>query len=195
LKALFLLTVLVLCVLGQPVYSQETTNPEELIIIGDEDSEESVPADGEEEPRLAVVSTWDFVRMILILAAVVGVIYLFFHILKRGAGGRRTERDLINIHDYRSLGGSRGLYLVEVGSSVYLVGASDSGVNLVSEVTEKESLDTIRLTLAQSGPPARARKNFAGVIGELFGAQPQRNIETEGTEFIQKQKERLRRLR
>src|SRR5208283_807846 len=88
------------------------------------------------------VSTWDFVRMLLILACVIGVIYVLFWLLRKGtARGRIQESDLIRVLGSRGLSGNRALHLVEVGSNIYLVGSSDGGVELVAEITEKESLD------------------------------------------------------
>ena len=192
-KALFFCLVLV-CLVGQPGFTQQITNPEELIVIGDESASQDEP--GTQDSPVALVSTWDFVRMVLILAGVVGVIYLFFFLLKRGTRSNITENNLIRIHDYRTLGGARGLYLIEVGTSIYLIGASENDVSLISEITEKESVDTLRLALAQNGTSGLgpAKKSFGGMLGDLFGSSPRASSGDTGLQFIKKQKERLRRL-
>ena len=128
-------------------------NESELIIP---DGSRTAPAaSGAGRPASAVqaatpgVSTWDFVRMLVILAAVVGAIYLVFWLMRRSAGKKVTENDLIHVLGSRSLAGNRALHLVEVGRSVFLVGSSDGGVELVSEITDKESLDSVRLKVAE----------------------------------------------
>ena len=186
-KATFFLA-LALALMGHSLVAQQTQNPEELIPISDE---EAVEADARVEP---LVSTWDFVRMVLVLGAVVGVIYLLFFLLKRGSGSSAPQSDLIRLLDYRSLSGSRGLYLVEVGTAIYLVGASDSGVSLVSEIDGKESLDSIRLAVAERAPRA-PRRNFAATLGSLFGEGKPTGATGGDLAFIKKQRERLRRLR
>ena len=104
--------------------------------------------------------------MLIILAAVVGVIYLLFWILRRSTGRK--------IHGERSHprpglpgpGGERSLHLVEVGSYVYLVGSSDGGVELISEITDKESLDSVRLKAAEESPAGR--RSFQQILSEIF---------------------------
>ncbi len=147
------------------------------------------------------VRAWDFIRMLLILAAVVGVIYLLFWLLRRGAGRRVQGNELIKVLGSRTLSGSRALHLVEVGRSVYLVGSAEGGVELIAEVTDQESIDSIRLAAAQPG--AIRPRSFADTLGEIFrpgrpagGGPPNRPTSLfEGAGFLKRQRDRLRKLR
>jgi flagellar protein FliO/FliZ len=172
-----------------PVWSQDT-NPETEIKIGEAEVPLEPQQGGDPVP---LVSTWDFVRMVLVLASVVGAIYLLFFLLKRTTGVRRTENDLIRVLDYQGLSGSRGLYLVEVGVSVYLVGSADNAVSLVAEVTDKESLDAVRLALEQGGTQ-EAPRSFVSVLSGLFGGAAGGGAGTDNVSYLRKQKERLRKL-
>jgi len=141
------------------------------------------------------VSSWDFVRMLLVLAAVVGAIYLLFWILRRGMGRKIQENDLIRVLGSRSLSGSRALHLVEVGGSVYLVGSSDGGVGLIAEITEKESLDTIRLKASEE--EGRPRRNFQAILSDIIkpSRQPTGGPHPgDGAGFLRRQRDRLRKL-
>jgi flagellar protein FliO/FliZ len=138
------------------------------------------------------VTTWDFLRMILILACVVVVIYLLFWLLRRGAGKKIQENDLIRVLGSRGLSGSRALHLVEVGSRVYLVGSSDGGVELISEITEKESLDSLRLKAAEQAPGGR--RTFAQILAEIFRPAKRSFSVGEGIGFLKGQRERLKKL-
>jgi flagellar protein FliO/FliZ len=138
------------------------------------------------------VSTWDFVRMILVLACVLGVIYVLFWLLRRGAGKRVQENDLIRVMGSRGLSGSRALHLVEVGSSVFLVGSSDGGVELISEITDKESLDSLRLKAAEQAPAGR--RTFAQALGEIFRPAARPFSIGDGIGFLKGQRERLKKL-
>jgi flagellar protein FliO/FliZ len=132
--------------------------------------------------------------MLLVLAGVVGVIYLLFVLLKRGARGRYPENQLIQLLDYQSLSSGRGLHLVDVGGRVYLVGSAENGVNLIAEITDQESLDTIKLQLAEKEPAVR--KSFSSYLLDFFRAGEKREISVlESLGFMQKQKERIRKLR
>jgi flagellar biosynthetic protein FliO len=138
------------------------------------------------------VSAWDFVRMLIVLALVVAAIYLLFWVLRRGARKRITENDLIRVLGSRSLAGNRALHLVEVGSSVFLVGASDGGVQLISEITEKESLDAVRMKAAQEGPAGR--RTFQQVLAEIFRPADHPVSLNDGVGFLRDQRDKLRKL-
>lgn len=163
---------------------------ESKIPIGAAPAAGANPASGAAAP--SGVSTWDFVRMILVLAAVLGVIYLLFWLLRRGAGKKIQENGLIHILGSRGLSGSRSLHLVEVGSSVYLVGSSDGGVELIAEITDKESLDSLRLKAAEQSPGGR--RTFAQALGEIFRPAGKPFSIGEGLGFLRGQRERLKKL-
>ena len=131
--------------------------------------------------------------MLLILACVIGVIYVLFWLLRRGTGrGRVQESDLIRLLGSRGLSGNRALHLVEVGSSIYLVGSSEGGVELVAEITEKESLDSVRLRAAEQVPAAR--RTFQQTLSEIFRPAKAPFSIGDGIGFLKGQRERLKKL-
>ena len=130
--------------------------------------------------------------MILILACVIGVIYLLFWVLRRGTGRRIQENDLIRVLGSRGLSGSRSLHLVEVGTSIYLVGSSDGGVELIAEISEKESLDAVRLKAAEQAPAGR--RTFQQTLSEIFRPAKRPFTIGEGIGFLKGQRERLKKL-
>ena len=139
------------------------------------------------------VSTGDFVRMVVVLAAVLGAIYLLFRFIRRGAAGRLGRSELIAVLGSRSLGGNRSLHLVRAGRGFYLVGAGDQSVNLVAEITDPDSVD---LLAAQPGAHGGAARNrFADLLAEAgIGASPDaRKAPTADTAFLRQQRDRLRR--
>ena len=160
--------------------------------------EESLVIPGEaEEPAGAaaastgpLVSSWDFVRMLLILAAVVGVIYLLFFLLKRGFRRQLPQNDLIRVLGSRSLSGNRALHLVAMGRSVYLVGAAENGISLIAEIKDQETLDQIRLDSSQGMPP----QGFAQFFQSLWKAGGKRNLSGDSLEFMKKQRQRLQKM-
>jgi flagellar protein FliO/FliZ len=138
------------------------------------------------------VSTWDFVRMLLILAAVVGAIYLLLWLLRRGAGKRVQENDLIRVLGSRTLAGTRTLHVVEVGTALYLIGSSDGGVELIAEVTDKESADGLRLRAAAEAPSAR--RTFQSVLSDIFRPARRPTTMGESVGFLRRQRDRLKKL-
>jgi flagellar protein FliO/FliZ len=138
------------------------------------------------------VSIWDFVRMLLILAAVVVFIYLIFYVLRKGVGRKIQENDLIKVLGSRSLSGSRALHLIEVGRSVYLVGSAEGSVGLIAEVTDKESLDGIRLKAADTAPAGK--KGFQQILSDIFKPAKSRISVDESIELLKSQRERLKKM-
>jgi flagellar biogenesis protein FliO len=140
----------------------------------------------------SAVSTWDFVRMLLILAAVVAAIYLLVALLRRGSRKRVRENDFIRVLGSRTLAGTRALHLVEVGTAIYLIGSSDGGVELIAEVTDKESVDGLRLRAAEEAPPGR--RTFQAVLSEIFRPAHHQATMGESAGFLRRQRDRLRKL-
>jgi len=148
--------------------------------------------------RAPGVTTWDFVRMLIVLALVVGLIYGVFWLLRRGGRLKSPESEMIRVLGSRSLSGTRALHLVEVGRSVYLVGSAENGVNLVAEVKDQETLDAVRVQAAEEG--GRARRSFAAALAGIFKpAKPSGGAGAGtglggGADFLRSQRERIRRL-
>lgn len=153
---------------------------------------------------LAAATTGDFVRMVVVLGAVLGAIYLLFLLLKRGARVRGRGGGIALLGS-RSLGGSRSLHLVQVGRGVYLVGATDQALNLIAEVTDRDAIDALPVAPAAGNGAGRSFSDLVAEIGAAVGggtpapagaAQPTaggRAAPAPGA-FLRRQQERLQRL-
>ncbi len=213
-KIRMVLLVLLLCAAGAgAIHSQSTatgaaaaaqsaSNPDAGNTLPDESlmpiggGEETIPLP--ETARGSLFSFWDFIRMLLIFAAVIGVIYLLYKLLRKAGAPKIGETRLLKVLSSQSLGGNRSLHLVEVGNAVYLVGAGESAVSLVAEITEKETLDNIRLQ-ASVETGVGGRRSFADLMGGMFGRGGGKTASTGlhplSTEFLKKQRERLKKMR
>ncbi len=148
----------------------------------------------------AAVSTGDFVRMVAVLAAVLGAIYLLFRLIRRSSRASVGNADRIALLGSRSLGGSRHLHLVQVGGGVYLIGATDQTLNLIAQITDQDSIQALTPNHAQ---PRAAGGRFADLladIGPAPGAAPgaasgAAAATAAAADFLQRQQERLQRLR
>ena len=144
----------------------------------------------------AAVSTGDFVRMVVVLAAVLGAIYLLFRLIKRSSGAGAGNDGGIVLLGSRSLGGSRNLHLVQVGGGVYLVGATDQALNLIAQITDRDSIAGLTLNHAQPRPAGRRFADLLADIGAAPGAAPgAAATTTAAADFLHRQQERLQRLR
>lgn len=140
---------------------------------------------------------WDFVQMLLILGLVVVGIYLLFYFLKKAGGPRQQESEVINLLSTRALQSNRSLHLVEVGKQIFLVGSSESGVALVAEIHDRESIDEIRIKAAERGTLV-GRRGFRDVFAGMFTRSgPGATIGAPAIDpfgFIRQQRERLKKM-
>ncbi|UCF97656.1 MAG: flagellar biosynthetic protein FliO [Spirochaetaceae bacterium] len=164
---------------------------ESLLIL---DSEEQTEAsEAQEVAEGPLVSSWDFLRMVLILAAVVGVIYLIFWLLKRGLRRQLPQNDLIQLLGTRNLSGNRALHLVELGKQVFLVGAAEGSISLISEIRNQETLDSIALERSQM--QARTPQGFANFLKSFLTSGKRSESSVGATiDFMKQQRQRLEKL-
>jgi flagellar protein FliO/FliZ len=165
---------------------------EESLLILDT-GEPTAPAETDEVQGGPLVSSWDFLRMVLILAAVVGVIYLIFWLLKRGMRRQLPQNDLIHLLGTRNLTGNRALHLVELGKQVFLVGAAEGSISLISEIKNQETLDTI--ALEQSQLQIRATQGFSHFFQSFLKSGKRQGSSVGDTiDFMKQQRQRLEKL-
>ena len=141
---------------------------ESALTFGDGDEADAAADDG--PGSINSFGVWDFVRMIAVLGVVIAVIYLVFFLLKRASGGRFENSPLVRLLGSHALPGNKALHLVEVGRQVFLIGVGDDGITLVSEITDQESLDEVRL--AASTTQSQRRGSFSDMLSGFFGAGP-----------------------
>lgn len=163
---------------------------------GEELNEEELTINDGENPSVALeegmsgFSFWDFLRMILVLGAVIALIYALFLFLKRIGTPKGGGEELIQLLSTKPLHGSRALHLVKIGTEVFLVGSADGSVSLVSKIEEKESLDQIALRESeQAGGSSSFTASLRGLLGDTGNA-----ITREETNFLRKQKDRLKKI-
>ena len=147
----------------------------------------------QENPKFSTFSIWDVIRMVLVLGGVLGVIYLLFFLLKKiGSPTTGDTGSLINIISTKNLTGSSALHLVKIGTQYFLIGASDGGIHLVSEITDKETLDQINL---ENPSVSSGTKSFSGIIkGLLGGSNNWGRLSGVSNKFLKDQKDRLKNM-
>jgi flagellar protein FliO/FliZ len=164
-------------------------------------------AAGDASPEISPLTSfgvWDFLRMILVLVMVVGLIYGVFHFIKKAGAPRDSGMRFIRVLETRPLAGNRHLHLVELGNEVLLVGSAENGVSLVAQVSDRETIDSIQLAASRTGPPGG---NLTNAIKEFFGrgrtppggegaSSEASSTEEEASSlnFMKKQKSRLKKM-
>ena len=114
---------------------------------------------------------WVFVRMILVLGLVIGVIYFIFRLMKKtiepGADNDPFLRKVAGIN----IGPGKSVQIVTLIDKGYLLGVSDNSVNLICEIEDKELINALNVHADKVSSNVKA-KNFAEVL-EMF--MPKKN--------------------
>jgi len=87
----------------------------------------------------AIVRT--VLALILVAAAIYGVVFL----LKKIARPPSTKDQFLKVLSSAHLGSNRFVHVVALGGKAWLVGASDGGVRLISELEDQETVDALLL--------------------------------------------------
>ncbi len=160
---------------------------------GGDTQAEAPGEEGTAEP-IGSITFWDFLRMILILGVIIGLIYLLFYFIKKRGSPRLQNNELFDIISTQAISNNRTVHLVQVGNQFFLIGAGEQSVNLISEIHDKETIDEIRLKL--SNAKSGEKKNFRNIFSGLFGQGSGRldGSVNSNTDFLHKQRDKLRRM-
>jgi len=111
-----------------------------------------------------------FLRMIVVLAIVLGAMYLVLRFVKGISKPRNADDSAIRVLDYRSIGSGRSLYVVALGGKAWLLSSSESAVGVIAEIEDKELIDGLELKAASggSGINGGSRRDFSTMLGELI---------------------------
>lgn len=154
-----------------------------------------VPDAADPEVNVSAIGFSDLIRTIIVLLLVIGAIYVVLLILKKFSTSGIDGSSLINIVGSKGLMKDSAVHLLEVGNQVFLIGSGNSSVNLISEITDRETIDNIRLNLSKGTPENKG--TFADRIGRMLGSGKMRKTEetvknSEG--FLRSQRDRLKDL-
>ena len=167
----------------------EAVNEEELA-INDPDTSASQFDGG-----FTAYSWWDFLRMFLILGAVIAVIYGVFYVLKKSGNPKFQANNLISVLSTQNLQGNRSLHLVEVGNEVFLIGSAEGNVRLVSKIEDGETIDELRLYKSEMGAGGKSfQEALRGFFSRGEETEPSGDHVRSGAAFLHKQRERLKNL-
>lgn len=154
-----------------------------------------VEPEGEAEVRVSAIGFSDLIRTILVLLLVIGAIYVVLYILKKFSSSSIDGSSLINVVGSKGLMKDSAVHLLEVGNQVFLVGSGNSSVNLISEITDRETIDNIRLNLSKGNPEGRG--TFSDRISGFLGSSRKKKTEEKikDTEnYLRSQRDRLKDL-
>ena len=139
-----------------------------------------------------------FIRMILVLALVLGVIWLVFRLMKKVGKQKLSGGDAIKVLAQASLGTGKAVHLIGLGQKAWLVGTADSAVSLIAEVEDRELLDELALkaATAEGAPRTDFSSMLQGLLGKKKkpGAMDSSGLEGFDADYLAKQRDRLKKF-
>ena len=203
LKKYLFLIFLINIIIVSPLYAQQANNqnqptlPEETELVIPDEGVPALPDEGNRqktEKNLNTFSFKDFARMLLILVFVIACIYGLFYILKKAGSQKFKEDDLINIISSKSITAGKTMHIVEVGNHIMLIGAADNSISSLLEITDKETIDTIRLRKTEVKKPIEG--TFQQYLYNIFfrgkGDKNSKSFkEGFGLNYFKKQRDRI----
>ncbi len=154
-----------------------------------------LPEAADPDVNVSAIGFSDLIRTILVLLLVIGAIYVVLLILKKFSTSGIDGSSLINVVGSKGLMKDSAVHLLEVGNQVFLVGSGNSSVNLISEITDQETIDNIRLNLSKDNP--KNNSSFADRIGRMIDTGKKKKTEEtvrNSESFLRSQRDRLKDL-
>lgn len=144
------------------------------------------------------VSTFKlFARMILVLAAVVACIYAVLWLFKRSMRTQESDDPFLRLVSSVPLGTGKSAQIITLVDRAYIVGVSESSVNLIAEVTDKELIDAMNL-YSDEHKNVKKPRSFADILdifmpggprdkGGVFGSS-----QNKLADMLERQRERIK---
>jgi flagellar protein FliO/FliZ len=120
--------------MGVPLDAADSRAAESALVLGEAPPE----VEGVNSPLVVL-------RMVLVLALAAAAIYGVVFFLKRAVRPPAARNPYLKVLTSASLGGSRQVYVVSLGTKAWLVGAGEGSVSLIAELTDQETLDALLL--------------------------------------------------
>lgn len=162
-----LLAVIFLCITAASfLYSQNQTNQsetpltEESIIISDDNTTES----GNNASTYKGPSTVGmFVRMIVVLVIVIGLIYGVLWFIKKKTNVVKTDDDYLRRAAYINIAPGKTIEVITLIDKAYLIGVTEDNITMLGEIDDKELISAMNIS-ADKKNNTKKPATFADVL-------------------------------
>jgi flagellar biogenesis protein FliO len=150
---------------------------------------------------------WMIFKTIIVLGLLVGGFYYFYRFVTKKTGMHFVGREVIKILSIVPVGQNKYLQVLDLAGRVMVIGVSDSNINLITEIKDKDEIDRIRLLSSKSTPvqPGGFQEYISKYISKLFGDkipnEKHGNFEVkyedtsiDRIDYLKKQRERLKKI-
>ena len=110
---------------------------------------------------------WLMMKSIFVLGLLAVGFYMFLRFIQQKSGIQISGQNVIQVLSVSPLGPGKTLHVVDMAGKVFLLGVSDNNINLLTEITDKDEIDRIRLLSSRSAPVSG--KGFQDILTEQIG--------------------------
>ncbi|HET7838271.1 MAG TPA: flagellar biosynthetic protein FliO [Rectinemataceae bacterium] len=139
-----------------------------------------------------------FLRMVVVLALVLGAIYGAYRLMRRASRPRIEEDPTVKVLATASLGPGKAVHVLSVGNQAFLIGVTDSSISLISEVADRDLVDSLALKAAMAPKAREGLGGFGEALAALLAgkgrAAGKRGPQPGDGDFLARQRERLRKF-
>ncbi len=123
-------------------------------------------------------SVWPFVKMILILAVLCAAVYGVLYFVKRNVNKTKDEDEFLRRVAFLNLAPGKSVEIVTyLDEHAYILGVTESGINLIGEITDKDRISAMNLNADKNQNSQKAR-NFSEILDMFLpgGKNTNRNV-------------------
>lgn len=110
---------------------------------------------------------WEIIKVIFVLLLFGGGFYFFYKFISQKVGLNVSGQEAIRTLSMVPVGPNKTLQIIDVAGKVFLIGVTDSSINMITEIREKDDIDRIRLLSSRSTPVQG--KNFQEFVADQMG--------------------------
>jgi flagellar biosynthetic protein FliO len=105
-------------------------------------------------------------RTIAVLAVIIIGIYLIFRFLLRRKNPRIADSEIIKVLANFPLAANKAIQVVEIAEKILVLGVTDSNINLITTLEDKETIDKLKLLSSkETETPGNFKEQFLKLIG------------------------------
>ncbi|MGQ9615730.1 MAG: FliO/MopB family protein [Spirochaetota bacterium] len=107
-------------------------------------------------------------RTLAVLGVIIVGIYLLFRLLLKNKNKIVTDSEIIKVLATYPLAANRVIQIVDIAGQVLILGVSDANINLITEISDKEVIDRIKL---MSSKESKITTSFKDQFFKLIGGK------------------------
>ena len=95
---------------------------------------------------------WMIFKTIIVLIIFGVGFYMFFKYISKKAGLPNVGRGVVQVLAVSPVGQNRFIQIVDIAGKVMVIGVTEGSINLISEITEKDEIDRVKLLSSKTTP-------------------------------------------